>query len=90
MFVNREVNHVDSEPASGSLRRPQPGAFVDADAHPTPYRVSTPELIDTPIVTENLSPVVLPAAPQPHRDEDVQLEISRDNMHPVGPDTGLR
>ena len=88
MFVNREVNHVDSEPASGNLRRP--GAFVDADIHPTPYRVFTPELIEIPIVTENPSPVVLPAAPQPHRDEDVQLEISRDNMHPVGPDTGLR
>ena len=90
MFVNRksEVNHVDDEPASGSLWRP--GAFVDADTHPTPYRVSTPEPFETPVVTENPSPIVPLAASQPHRDGGVQLEGFRDNIDPVSPDTGLR
>lgn len=90
MFVNREVKQVDKELASGSLWRPV--AFVDADRPPTPYRVSTPEPVETPVVTENPSHIVPPAAPQPHHDEGVQLERFRDNMDPVGPlaDTGLR
>ena len=88
MFVNREVKDIDSEPASGSLRKPV--TFVDADTHPTPHRVPTLEPVETPVVTENPSPIVPPVAPQPHRDEGVRLERFRDNMDPVGPDTGLR
>ena len=88
MFVDREVKQVNKEPASGSLRRPV--AFVDADTHPTPYRVSTPEPVENLVVTESPSSIVPPAAPQPHHDEGVQLERFRDNMDPVGPDTGLR
>jgi hypothetical protein len=86
MFVNREVKQVDSEP--GSLRRPV--AFVDADRPPTPYRVSTPEAVETPVATENHSPIVPPGAPGPYHDEGIQLKGFRDNMDPVSSDTGLR
>jgi len=78
MFVNREVKHVDNEP--GSLR---PVTSVDTDRSPTPYKVSIPEPVETPVVTENYSPVVPPAVLEPHRDEGVQLEGFRDNIAEV-------
>ena len=74
-IVHPEVNRVDSEP--GSLR---PVAYVYADRPPSPYKVSTPDAVENPIVIENHSHIVPPATPQPHRDEDVQFEGSRDNI----------
>ena len=90
MFVNRQVKRVDNEPASGSLWRPV--ASVDADTHPAPYRVATPEPVGTPVVTEDPTLIIPPVVSQPqaHRDEGVQLERFRDNIDPVGPDTGLQ
>ena len=85
MFVNREVKHIDSEP--GSLRLV---ASVGTDRSPTPYKMSTPGSVETPVVTENHSCVVPPAAPRPHRDVGVQLKGFRDNMDPVSSDTGFR
>jgi len=52
MFVNRGVKHVDSE--HGRLR---PVAPVGTDRPPTPYKVSTLEPVETPVVTENHSPM---------------------------------
>jgi len=76
--VNREVKHVGSE--FGSLG---PVASVDTDRHPIPYKISTPEPVETPVVTENHSPVVPPAVPQPHADEGVNLEGLGDNTAEV-------
>ena len=71
----REVKHIGSEP--GSLRS------VDTDRHPTPYKVSTPEPVETPVVTENHTPVVPPAVLQPHPGEGVNLEGLGDNIAEV-------
>ena len=89
MFVNREVKHVDSEPGGSRLGTPV-DTYRDS---PPPYEVSTAEPADTAVVTENHSPVVLPPASQPHRYEGTQLdqlEVSRSNMGPMSPDSGLR
>jgi len=83
MFANREVKHVDSEP--GSLR---PIASVVTDRPPTPIEASTLEPVETPVVAENRSPIVPPAASRPHCDEGVQLEGFRDNIAEV-PDAHL-
>ena len=77
-IVIPDVMHVDNKP--GGQR---PVASVDTDKSPAPYDVSTPELFETPIITENQSLISPPAAPQPHRDEGVQLEGFRDNMAEV-------
>ena len=77
-IVIPDVKHVDSKP--GSQR---PVASVDTDKSPAPYDISTPELFGTPIITENQSLVAPPVAPQPHRDEGVQIEGFRDNMAEV-------
>jgi len=69
---DREVKHIGSEP--GSLRS------VDTDRHPTPYKVSTPESVETPVVTETNTPVVPPAVLQPHPGEGVDLEGLGDNI----------
>jgi len=77
-IANREVKHVDSVP--GGTR---PVASVDTDRQPTPYNVSTQELFETPVVTENHSPTVPPAEPQSHPDEGVKLEGLDDNIAEV-------
>jgi tetratricopeptide (TPR) repeat protein len=74
-----EVKQVGSE--HGSLRAV---ASVDSDRHPTPYKISTPEPVETPVVTENHSPVVPPAVPQPHHPSaGVNLEGLGDNIAEV-------
>ena len=70
------VKRTDSDP--GGLR---PVASVDTDTPPSPYNVSTPELFETPVLTENPSPIVPLTAPQPHPDEGVQREGFRDNIY---------
>jgi len=78
MFVNREVKHVDSEP--GSLR---PVTSLDTDKPLTPYKVSTQELAETSVVTEDHSPIVPLAAARLLRDEGVQPEGFKDNLAEV-------
>jgi len=82
MLANCEVKHVDSGP--GSLRS------MDTDRHPTPYKISIPEPVGTAVGTEGHPPVVPPSAPQPHHHGGTQLEVPRDDMDPVSPDTRLR
>ena len=80
-IVNPEVKQVGSEHRSLRLV-----ASVATDRHPTPYKISTPELVETPVVTENHSPIVPPAVPQPHHpSEGVNLEGFGDNIA-EGPD----
>ena len=72
------MKHTDRKPRNrGSV------ASVDTDKFPAPYNVSTPELFETPVLTENQPLIALPTAPQSHRDEGVQLEGFRDNIAEV-------
>ena len=56
------------------------GLFTSDTDRPPTYRVYTPELVETPAVTENHFPIVPIAALERHCDEGVQLEGFRDSI----------
>ena len=72
------MKHVGSNP-----RSPRPVTSVDTNKPPSPYYFSSPELFETPVLTENQIPIVPPTAPQPDRDEGAQLEGLGDNTAEV-------